>query len=71
VQLAGDGFDNTGMAEADIVDVIAVQIQEAPALSVLEGGAPGATQHIETRRREGLMDEHVGILLDRVQEGSR
>jgi hypothetical protein len=68
-QLAGDGLDDVGMAEADLVHVIAVEIEDVSALGVLEGSALATTEDIQTGSRERLVNEPARVFLERAAGG--
>ncbi len=48
--LAGDRFDHSWMAETDLVDVVAVEIHQTPALSRFDEKALALVQHVQTGR---------------------
>lgn len=66
VELLTDGLEDVGMGEADLVDVIAVEIEDLAALPIGEGGALDVAQDIEAGGGEGLVEEIAGVLLEPV-----
>jgi hypothetical protein len=64
LELVGDGVDDRGMAKADLVDIVAVEIENGSALGVLKNGTVAGAQDIETGSGKRLMQEPPGIVLE-------
>lgn len=61
VELLADGVEDAGMAVSDLVDVVAVEVEDAAAFDVLDPGAVGMSDGIEAGGGQGLVEEDVGI----------
>jgi hypothetical protein len=57
-----DGLDDPWMAEADLMDIVAMKIKISATFNVLNPGSLRRLQNVQARRREGLMEEIAGIL---------
>ena len=62
VELRLDRLDHLRMREADLVNIVAVKIQEATALKVLDVGALAMGQDIEAGSRKRLVQKKAAIL---------
>ena len=63
VHLRHDGLNHARMAKADLVDVVAVEIQQAPAVQVFDVRAVARLQNIQAGRGQRLMEEVFGVLV--------
>jgi hypothetical protein len=57
LELAHDGRDHLRVAEAHLVDAVAVEIEEAAPLKVLDAASPAGGQHVEAGGGQGLAQE--------------
>ena len=61
VELVLDGFEDPGVAVADLMDVVAVEIEETTPLDVLDPRAFGLADGVEAGGGQGLVEERVGV----------
>ncbi len=66
VDLGLDGRDDARVAVAELVDAVAVEIEDAAPLDIDERGALGPLDDIETRRRQGLVQEVALVGVEKV-----
>jgi hypothetical protein len=63
VELVLDGGDQPWVAMTNMMNRVAVQVDDAPASLILKPDAAGRTQHAKRRCRAMLVQEHGGVAL--------
>jgi hypothetical protein len=63
VELRLDRGDHRGIAEADLMHAVAVEVHVAPALEILEVDAVGSDERVQARRGERLSQEVPRIVI--------
>ena len=66
IQLGLDRRHDPGVAVADLMDAVAVEIEDSAALLVGEPAAGGSLRHIQAGRRQGLAQEPALVLGQRL-----
>ena len=61
IELLFNRGDNPGMREANLMHVVAVEVEITPAFDIFNPRALRLGQHVKTRRGEGLMEEVATI----------
>jgi hypothetical protein len=60
--LGFDGRDDARMAKPNLVDVVAMEVEIAPAFDIFDPGPVSGAQDVEAGGGHGLVDEPVRIL---------
>jgi hypothetical protein len=66
IHLPLDGLDHLRMAEADLVNAVAVKVEELAALQIFQVGARATSQNVQTGRRKRLMQKVASIFFQPV-----
>ena len=64
VHLRDDSLDYARVSKAGLMHVVAMKVQDAPALKILDRGPGAARKNIQTRRGQRLPKEVLGVLLE-------
>ena len=64
VELVFDGGNDAGVGEADLVDVVAVEIEEGLAVCGFDGRTFAAGQDVEAGGGKGLVEEDGGVFIE-------
>ena len=62
--LLDDGSNHAVIPEADLMNVVAVEIEQPPSAQILDGRTSAAAQHIQARRRERLMQKILCVFIE-------
>ena len=62
VELRLDGSDYFRVAEADLMNIVAVKIEITPTFRIFNPRAFGGAQDVQAGRGHGLMNECIGIV---------
>ena len=59
-----DGLAHGGVAEADLMDAVAVKIEEPSPTQIFEIGTLAGSERVPARRRESLVKKQATVVVD-------